>query len=241
MIHRRRRATLYGRAISNSAGERVTRTNRAEEVTEVTTSIQRKRWATSVTKAFDRMGLAIGRPADGPRTPVPDLGSTDFKLVHKTRLTVAAALATAVGATALAVLSIARSDAGGAIVAVYAFVMAIAIAPVIVAEIRAQAHGPTRQTGATTRGSLKLVTAHAGEEVVIEETDDRLVVDASAGDLRVKLPQPSRVDHRMLTFERIDQTDRDVVLEPLGRSLEPADAELRLVVADGAWTTLDDS
>jgi hypothetical protein len=57
----------------------------------------------------------------------------------------------------------------------------------------------------------------------------------------VKLPQPSRVDHRMLTFERIDQTDRDVVLEPLGRSLESADAELRLVVADGAWTTVDDS
>ena len=93
--------------------------------------------------------------------------------------------------------------------------MAIAIAPVIVTEIRAQADGPTRQTEATTR--LKLVTAHAGEEVVVEETDDRLLVDASAGDLRVKLPQPSRVDHRMLTFERIDRTDRDVVLEPLGR------------------------
>jgi hypothetical protein len=192
--------------------------DRAEEVAEMTTSIQRKRPAT--------------------------LRSTDSRVVHKTRLTLGAALATAVGAAVLAVLSIARSDAGGAIVAVYAAVMAIAIAPVIVAEIRARADGTTRQgrlTGATALGSLKLVTARAGEAVVVAETDDRLVVDASAGDLRVRLPQPSRVDHRMLTFERIDQTDHDVVLEPLGRSLEPADAELRLVVADGAWTALDDS
>jgi hypothetical protein len=117
--------------------------------------------------------------------------------------------------------------------------MAIAVAPVIVAEIRAQADGTTRQTEAT--GSLKLVTAHVGEPVVVEETDDRLIIDASTGDLRVTLPQPSRVDHRMLTFERIDTTDHDVVLEPLGRSLKPADAELRLVVADGAWTMLDDA
>ena len=43
MARRRWRATSYGRAISDSAGERVTRTDRAEEVTEVTTSIQRKR------------------------------------------------------------------------------------------------------------------------------------------------------------------------------------------------------
>ena len=31
-----------------------------------------------------------------------------------------------------------------------------------------------------------------------------------------------------------------VVLDPLGRSLGPADAELRLFVARDAWTALDD-
>jgi hypothetical protein len=211
----------------------------------MTASIQSKRFATSVTRALNRMGLAIGRPADGPSTPAPSpVRATDPKVLDKARLTVGGTLATAVGATGLAVLSIARSDAGGAIVAVYVAVMAIAIAPVIVAEIRAGADGTTRQTGragATPRDSLELVTARAGEAVVVRESAERLVVDASAGDLRVKLPQPSRFSHRLLTFERIDLTDHDVVLEPLGRSLEPADAELRLVVADGAWTPLDDS
>jgi hypothetical protein len=184
-------------------------------------------------------GLTSGR-----RPAEPELRSTDSKVVHTTRLIVGAALATAVGALALAALSIGRSDSGGAIVAVYALVMAIAITPVIVAEIGARPDGPTRQarqTVATTGGTLKFVTAHAGEAVVVGEADDRLVVDAGAGDLRLNLPPPSRVDHRMLTFERIDQTDHDVVLEPLGRLLEPADGELRLVVADGAWTTLEDS
>jgi hypothetical protein len=202
-----------------------------------------------VTRAFERWKLTPGRHADGPTTavspePEPELSSTDSRVVHKARLTVGVALATAVGAPVLGVLSIARSDAGGAIVAVYAAVLAIAIAPVIVAELRAQADGVTRRTrltGAMARGGLKLVTARAGELVVVAETDDKLVIDASAGDLRVKLPPPSGVDQRLVTFERIDETNHDVVLEPLGRSLAPADGELRLVVADGAWTTLDGS
>jgi hypothetical protein len=44
----------------------------------------------------------------------------------------------------------------------------------------------------------------------------------------------------MLTCERIDRTDHEVVLDPLGRSLRPLDGELRLFVVNGAWQALGD-
>jgi hypothetical protein len=171
-------------------------------VIEVTTTVERKRLGKAAT----------ARPQTKPR------------------LIVVAALATAVGSAALAALSIERADPAGVVVAVYIAVMALAIAPAIVAEIRDHA---------SALGSLKLVQARAGEPLAVDESDDMLVIDASAADLRIELPKPSAFRDRMLTFERIDQTGHDVVLDPLGCSLGSADAELRLVVADGAWKVLD--
>jgi hypothetical protein len=60
------------------------------------------------------------------------------------------------------------------------------------------------------------------------------------GDLRVRLPVPSTFGNRTLTCERIDRTDHEVVLEPLGRSLRSLDGELRLFVVNGAWQALGD-
>lgn len=54
-----------------------------------------------------------------------------------TRVIVAAALATAVGAIALAVISATRSDRAGVVFAVFIAVTAVALAPVIVAQARA--------------------------------------------------------------------------------------------------------
>ena len=96
----------------------------------------------SVRKAFDRLALASGRPAGR----AADAGAaragrraTDSNVVQKTRLSRGAALAIAVGAArAGRPQHRALGRAGGAVVAVYAFVMAIAIAPVIVTEIRAE-------------------------------------------------------------------------------------------------------
>ena len=51
---------------------------------------------------------------------------------------------------------------------------------------------------------------------MVEETDDRLLVDASAGTFMPELPQASKVGHQMVTSGDTDRTDRDVVLEPLG-------------------------
>jgi hypothetical protein len=144
----------------------------------------------------------------------------------------------------LTVISIERSDPAGVVAAVYIALTAIAVAPVIVAEIGAQADvttGRIRPARATAHSNLKLVKARPGEALVVDVTDDMLVIDASAADLRVALPEPSTYGNRVLTLERIDRTDHDVVLVPLGRWLGPADGALRLLVVDGAWKELDSS
>lgn len=192
------------------------------------TSVERKRFATAVTKALDLVRTTC-RPSG------PERSAIGAKARTATWLMVVGAFATAVGATALAALSVARSDPAGTVVAVYMGVTGIAITPLILADIRGRA-----DVRRTAHDTVKLVTARPGEAGVVDETDEMLVIDASAGDLRVTLPEPSRSHDRTLTFERIDRTDHDVVLDPLGRSLEPADAELHVVVADGAWRALEE-
>jgi hypothetical protein len=163
---------------------------------------------------------------------------TGAKAPTRARVAVVAAFATAVGAAALAVVSAAEADPTGVVLALYIGVVAVAVAPVIVGEIRAQAGA--QAAGATAHTHVKLVRPRPGEAVVVGETDDMLVIDASAGDVRVDLPEPSAFGSRMLTFERIDRSSHDVLLDPPARSLVRADGEVRLFVADGAWKALDD-
>jgi hypothetical protein len=159
------------------------------------------------------------------------------KAPTKVRVTVVAAFVTAVAAAAVAVVSAATADSVGVVVALYIGVVAVAVAPVIVAEIRTQAGVDAARAMAHTH--VKLVRPRHGEAVVVAETDDMLVIDASVGDIRVDLPEPSTFGTRMLTFERIDRSNHDVVLHPLGRSLVRADGEVRLYVAGGAWKAFE--
>jgi hypothetical protein len=162
-----------------------------------------------------------------------------FVAITPARLIVAAAFATALGASVLAFISVGKSDPAGVVMAIYIAVTALAVTPAIIAEIHEQADvttGEIRQSHA----NVTLVKASPGEAVVVDETDDLLVIDASGGDLRVMLPDPSTFGNRMLTCERIDRTDHEVVLDPLGRSLRPLDGELRLFVVNGAWQALGD-
>jgi hypothetical protein len=160
------------------------------------------------------------------------------KAPAKARVAVVAASATAVAAVALAVVSAAEADPTGVVLALYLGVVAVAVAPLIVAEIRAQ--DAIDAAGATAHTHVKLVRPRPGEAVVVGETDGMLVIDASAGDVRVHLPEPSAFGNRMLTFERIDRSRHHVLLDPPARSLVRADGEVRLFVADGVWTALDD-
>lgn len=206
-------------------------------------------------KLFERVGLLNPGSSETPAAPDPATGGAPGVIssnsLNVTRVGGITALIAGAGAAALALFGVDKVTDAVAIVAVaYAatgLIVAatlIAVAVIVASDIRARADlAKAASTPAQAHVAVRTVEGGETTAVTLGTDDDFVVVDAHAGDVEMRLPDPAKFGNRILTLRRTDMSLAHAVAVRDSNGfgpeyLMPGRRELRVYTANNEWHLL---
>jgi hypothetical protein len=206
------------------------------------------KWAT---KLFEALGVLNKGSSETAATPsagdAENTTSVSSNALNVTRVSGLASLVTVVGAAAMALFAVDKSGDNvrmAAYIAVGVIVAAALITAgiIVVADIRARSavSAANIRTPASSHPSAKYIKVKTGDgPLTIDGTDDVVAIDAADANLRVTVPKAPKLPGRVLTFERIDQSNHHVsVADDDGFGpvqLDIGRPEVRIVATADGW------